>query len=572
MKGIIAIALLLTQQLVHAQQKGFYVYQVDPLEKVLKDRRYFRDNVDTICAARGETATLQLVVKARTDLASLWVTASAPVNGGARLNNCQTGLVGYVKVNRKYDPTSKDLLRTPSDYFPDPILTDTTLNLEEEEVQPLWITVKVPLNAAPGLYKGTAQITAVAGSAKVHQKKDFYIRVYPVTVAHTSLLITNWASFNPDNLAYLNGGVSVKNYTPLYWELIGKIADIMAAHGQNVNRIYPIWMTQYRLQGEKYSFDFSNFDKEAEIFEKAGALERIEGGHLAWRSGNWDEPYYVEIPVADTGVNKQLMPGAAPDIERDGIRLVKLPLEDPRVKVFYDQFFPAFREHLEKKGWLNKYMQHIADEPGAKNAASYQAISAYVRKYMPGVKILDAVLTSKELAGAIDTWVPILDVLHKDYNFYRDLKKNGKEIWFYTCVGPRGNYANRFIELPLIQTRYLHWINFKYGLTGYLHWGLNYWGGFKNPFEEVSRDRGRLPAGDCFIIYPGYHKLYSSIRFEAMRDGIYDYELLKMLEKKDAAKSAQFAGEIIRNFNDYDGSISYFREIRKKMLEMLSGD
>lgn len=57
-----------------------------------------------------------------------------------------------------------------------------------------------------------------------------------------------------------------------------------------------------------------------------------------------------------------------------------------------------------------------------------------------------------------------------------------------------------------------------------------------------------------------------------MRDGIYDYELLKMPEKKDTAKSAQLAGEIIRGFNDYDGSISYFREIRKKMLEILSND
>jgi hypothetical protein len=566
MKVFMTLVLLVATQGILAQQKAFYVYQVDALEKVLKDRRYFRDDVDTICVARGETATIQLVVKARTDLASLGVSATTSLKGSV----CETGLVDYVKVNRKYNPPSMDLLRTPSDYFPDPILTDTTFNLEQGEVQPVWISLKVPLNAAPGLYKGTAQLTALAGGAKQHQKKDFYIRVYPVTVASTSLLITNWCSLFPDNLAYMNGGVPVASYTPLYWECVQKIAATMAAHGQNVNRVYPIWLTKYKLQGDRYSFDFSYFDKEVEIFEKAGAMERIEGGHLAWRSGKWDEPFFVEIPVADTGINKQLMPGVPPVTLGEGLRLVKLPLDDPRVKNFYDQFFPAFRAHLEKKGWLHKYMQHIADEPTAKNAESYQAISAYVRKYMPGVKIVDAVLTSKELAGAIDTWVPILDVLHKDHRFYSDLQKAGKEIWFYTCVGPRGNYANRFIELPLIQTRYLHWINFKYELTGYLHWGLNFWSGFKNPFGEASRNRGRLPAGDCFIIYPGYRKLYSSIRFEAMRDGIYDYELLKMLEKKDAAKAKQFANEIVRNFADYDGSISYFRETRKKMLELLS--
>ena len=74
-----------------------------------------------------------------------------------------------------------------------------------------------------------------------------------------------------------------------------------------------------------------------------------------------------------------------------------------------------------------------------------------------------------------------------------------------------------------MQTRILHWINYKYGLVGYLHWGLNFWG--SDPLtSDASRDRGKLPAGDANITYPGYRKLYSSIRLEAMRDGIYDYD------------------------------------------------
>lgn len=178
-------------------------------------------------------------------------------------------------------------------------------------------------------------------------------------------------------------------------------------------------------------------------------------------------------------------------------------------------------------------------------------------------------MTSKELAGTIDIWVPELDVLHKDFDFYQQLQKDGKEIWFYTCVGPRGNYANRFIEQPLIQTRYLHWINYKYNVTGYLHWGLNYW--IRNQLDaDVSRDGGKLPAGDNCIIYPGYRKLYTSIRFETMREGIDDYQLLQMLEKKNPAKAKELVNTIIQNFNQYDGSIRYFRQIRKRLLDELS--
>jgi hypothetical protein len=71
-------------------------------------------------------------------------------------------------------------------------------------------------------------------------------------------------------------------------------------------------------------------------------------------------------------------------------------------------------------------------------------------------------------------------------------------------------------------------------------------------------------------VYPGYHKLYSSIRFEAMRDGIFDYELLKKLEEKHPGKAREFANAVIPGFKLYDRSIAFFRSIRKEMLELLS--
>ena len=112
-------------------------------------------------------------------------------------------------------------------------------------------------------------------------------------------------------------------------------------------------------------------------------------------------------------------------------------------------------------------------------------------------------------------------------------------------------------------------INFKYNAIGYLHWGLNYWE--KDQLNvDASRDRGRLPAGDNCIIYPGYRKLYSSIRFESMRDGIDDYQLLKMVEEKDSTKARGFANSLIIGFDQYDNSVTHFRKIRKQMLEFLS--
>lgn len=553
-----------------SKEKFVSIYQVDPLIKVLKEQSFFKDEVDTIRIARGETGSIQIVVKALAGIKNMRAVVTNISSSQAAIDGASAGWVGYVRVGRSYNQPSKDLIRSLSGYFPDPILPDSAFSVEYGEVQPLWISIPTNKNTTPGLYKGTVKITGMIGKKNHVWSKDFYIKVYPVTLGKSPLYVTNWsAHFNPVILSYLNHNNPVEPYSPLYWELIRIHAEMMASHRQNVHRIFPIWHTLYKYENGKYLFDFSRFDREIEIFEKAGALERIEGGHLAWRSGAWDDPFFVEVPLPDNEESRKLRLSPNPQKVENGIRFTLLPVEDERAKNFITQFMPALKQHLEQKGWLDKYMQHIADEPVAKNASSYVTISNYIHKYLPGVKVLDAVLTSKELEGSIDIWVPQLDILHKDYNFYTDLRKKGKEIWFYTCVGPRGNYANRFIELPLIQTRYLHWINYKYNASGYLHWGLNYW--VEDQLNsDASRDRGRLPAGDNCIVYPGYKKIYTSIRFEAMRDGIDDFQLLKKVEERDPRKAKSFVDAIIVNFNEYDGSVALFRKIRKQILEFLS--
>jgi hypothetical protein len=64
------------------------------------------------------------------------------------------------------------------------------------------------------------------------------------------------------------------------------------------------------------------------------------------------------------------------------------------------------------------------------------------------------------------------------------------------------------------------------GTTGYLHWGFNFW---DVPFYQFA-------PGDNYIVYPGKDAPRSSLRYEAMREGIEDHEYLCLLE--DAARAA----------------------------------
>src|SRR6185295_1921298 len=151
-----------------------------------------------------------------------------------------------------------------------------------------------------------------------------------------------------------------------------------------------------------------------------------------------------------------------------------LPITSDSAKTFYRSFIPALTQHLTEKGWNTIYMQHLMDEPIPENVKTYIEIANFIKKLGPGLRIVEA-CHSKDVGNSVKIWVPQLDYMNTDYEFYKKRSEAGDEIWFYTCLNPKGEYANRFIELPLIKTRILHWINFRYHIPGYLHWGLNFW-------------------------------------------------------------------------------------------------
>lgn len=57
-----------------------------------------------------------------------------------------------------------------------------------------------------------------------------------------------------------------------------------------------------------------------------------------------------------------------------------------------------------------------------------------------------------------------------------------------------------------------------------------------------------------------------------MRDGIVDYELLRMLQQKYPEQAAELARQVVFRFDHYDLNIQGFREKRRKILMLLSQD
>ncbi|MCB0571296.1 MAG: DUF4091 domain-containing protein [Phaeodactylibacter sp.] len=531
-------------------------HYVDPLEKVFRETAFFMEEEALAEVARGEHASLQFAVRCAQPVQGLKAKVDFIRQGSSSLLPDKVGYVGYVKVGRSTPRPSRDRLLPMSGLYPDPILEQETIDLPAFATQPVWISVPIPLDASPGIYEGQVTFSGMMNGWATSTSRPFRIRVYPVNVEKTSLWVTNWYTLSPNVLAHLNGGEPVEAYTDAYWKYARLLARTMAAYAQNMALVNPLQHTEFSMQKGQYAFDFTRFDQTVQLFIDEGVVGRIEGGHIGRRASDWTSPFVVGVPV----------------VENDSTYFLRLPISDDKAKSFYSQFFPALVQHLRDKGWYSIYTQHIADEPIDENFQSYIDIARFIKSLAPDIKIIEAT-HSKNLNNLVDVWVPQLNFFADYYDFYKERMGDGDEAWFYTCLAPQEEYANRFIELPLIKTRILHWINYRYDSPGYLHWGFNFWRN-DDPFGETTgiivESGNVLPGGDAWICYPARDKILSSIRLEAMRDGIYDYELLKMAAVKDPEKIKELARQVVYRFDLYDMNVQAFREKRRMLLELLS--
>lgn len=530
----------------------FDLWIEDALVKVLPNQQAPSGAVKKIVldSARNEYESAQVIVKAQTDISKLSVKVSKFDGPSLVVPKARVNFVTTVPVKiGTLETADEDLLtRAPAD-IPDPFTDARTISVKAGTAQTVWFTFYVSARTAPGKYTGVVTVSADGKKTDVPVTINVYSAKVP---AARSLFVTNW--FSTDAIAKSAGA---EKFSEPFWKMLETYAKMMADHRQNTV-ITPIFelITAQKDNAGNMTFDFSKFDKWVNLFMKAG-FTTIEGGHFGGRS-DWEAPDF----------NANHMVTTLPDGTKEADPGVKVTSET--FKNFLSRFLPAFQEHLQKKGWLDNYMQHLCDEPITVNAASYNKLSSYVKEYAPKFRIIDASMC-KEIVGNIDTWVPQPQEVDGAFSFFDERKKAGDEVWIYTCLSPKGKYMNRFIDFPLIKTRLLHWMNYKYDFTGYLHWGLNYWQG--DPYMLLEPDWGggnHLPPGDSHIIYPGKQGPLSSIRFEAMRDGIEDFELFKALAKKNPQKADMICSKIVRKMTDYSTDPKEFRAARLELLKALS--
>ena len=357
-----------------------------------------------------------------------------------------------------------------------------------------------------------------------------------------TLRVTNW--FDLDAMANYHG---VALWSEEHWDMIRQYAEKMRYVRQTDFHLLPS-LAQYKKQDGKYCFDFLRMEKFIRLFFSLG-FQYIEGGPLFFRECGEADEFLIEI---------------------DGKRY---PAMSEEAYLIMQGYFSALYKLLEKNGWLNKTTQHIGDEPHGGCASEYRILSGIIRKFMPGVPLIEAVDIPK-LDGAVDIWVPKNSAFELERETFEKKRRNGDQVWFYTCCCPGGKYLNRLQDQELIRTRYLHWGNRLYDLPGYLHWGFNYYKCTADPYKAgpgvvAGMDTDTMPAGDSHIVYPQRKQVLGSVRLEMMRAGIEDYELFGLLKEKSPEKAGRLLKRCVRSFTDYTTDLAVFEQTYAELLEEL---
>lgn len=373
------------------------------------------------------------------------------------------------------------------------------------------------------------------------------VRVYNVALPENrSIKLTNW--FSLENMAYFH---NLEEYSEEHFEMIEKYADAMRSMHQTHFLMLAEHIKISESNGE-YTFDLSLIEKISKIFFQKG-FEYLEFGPVGTRK----RVYYEDLNV---------------------LGIEGLACDSAEGKKALESFFKAMAEMAHQNGWQNKIIFHIADEPDEPQSAidrrmeQYSTIHKIMRKFLPEAKVCEAVKTAI-FKDYIDILVPLSKTYEDSPDEFLKAKEMGKEIWFYTCCVPTGNYYQRFIDIPLLSGRYLFWSAARFDMSGYLHWGFNMMEKTQHPFNQTNQyhtygDGVCLPTGDSHIVYPEGDTIYYSMRMVNYRKGVDDFELLNTLKSKDNKAFEKVVSDIVDSFHG-DINIVSFNKAYKELLEAL---
>ena len=380
-------------------------------------------------------------------------------------------------------------------------------------------------------------------SENLHWIVNVHKAVVPL-LKHSTISYVNWHS-----LGNICNDHEVEIWTEPFWKMLSQYAKLMVKGRQNT--FWLLWndFFDFDSTGHMTEFHRERLERYVKVFMDEG-LQKIQGCPFTFRE-NWSTDAMYVIPAQYK----------IPATSDDGLK---------QIERMADKIYAA----IKVNHWQEKWIQGIFDEPTDEYVDRYKTVVEVFRKHMQGIPIIEATMTTK-LPAYIDILCPQVQEYQKEQEFYEQRKAANDKVWVYTCLVPGGPWLNRLLDQERLRQVYFGWSCARYNLNGYLHWGLNMHRAGQDAFQQsaIQHYEGEtnnfLPAGDTHIIYQRKNGPISGQRFEAVRIGMEDFELLAQLKSKDTASSISVIKQIFRAFDDYSKDVVEYRRTKQLLLESL---
>jgi len=401
---------------------------------------------------------------------------------------------------------------------PDALLPwDGSRRAAEQRNQPLWVRVTVPAGTAAGTYAGSLDVVA-DGVAKT---VPITVHVFPVSLP---------APNDPNGSLLTAFHVAAQSY------------------GNEVNRLYGVpgstsvpelyrFLAAYRVSPSSWGY----------------GQPRAVSGYQSDRRWWMDDAGQMVSAVGDRAFAAMAIPisnnRTAPSNYVAGL--------SPSQPETWCPYLQAVHGFWQSHGWLASYPYlYGEDEPGPAGFELVGRQATVVHRCFPGGHVIVTGNPSEENrflwnggSDDVDDWVVLANRYYGKYTvpkLAREGRSNatyqlklidaarsrGKSIWAYTY--PNTHTPGFTATEPLSDGRmFFAWAALE-DIRGVLYGeGTTTYAAHGNPLDSVARD------GSFVLAYPGRSGPIASARLEQIRNGIEDWEIMRLVRQRHGAAAVR---------------------------------
>ena len=457
---------------------------------------------------RGERLNAQVLIWSRDTLHQVRIKVEALKKAGGKImlrERFRLNLVRYVVSNYPYAAGNSNCDAAPDSAWlmPDRFEPFERFDLPAGTVRPVWISVDIPASCEPGLYTGDIAVEAMEGSVGLKAALRVQKQVLPgprewkfrLDLWQNPWVVASYYRVEPWCDEHL---LLLKKHLRLYADAGGKVITTYAVHSPWSDNSYTVeggMIGWTRTAGGTWKFDYSIFDRYVELAVEAGVRESI----TVYTPLPWGHRFRYRDERTGNDVDEEWAPSS------------------DRYRAAWLIFLDDLMAHLKSKGWFEKAYLGINENPLEQTLAAIGVI----REHSEDWKITYAGNWHPELSPLLDDYSTILGNEPPDAELRGRAARGSTSTFYVCCTPPR---PNNFLFSPPVEGRFMGWYAAGRGYDGFLRWAYDAW-----PADPARDGRHtHWPAGDCFLVYPGG----SGIRFEKLREGIADYEKIRILRRR----------------------------------------